>query len=126
FSAGSCACIPGRGTLYGSQRLEKMIRSGSENWSKPFYYLKMDISNFFVSIQKDIVYDLLVPKIESEFNLKLMHQILYHDPTQNHVLSGNTANLKLEPPHKSLFNTLPVMGLAIGNLPSQFLANVKM
>lgn len=35
FVADSCACIPGRGTLYAARRLEAKIRSASQNWSKP-------------------------------------------------------------------------------------------
>lgn len=126
FSAGSCACIPTRGTLYGSKRLEGIIRSGSENWSKPLYYLKMDISNFFVTIQKDILFDILKEKIHCEWSLELTRQILYHDPTKDYILSGCASRLKLVPPHKSLFNTPSFMGLAIGNQSSQFLANVHM
>lgn len=126
FSAGSCACITGRGTLYGSNRLEKIIRSGTENWNKPLYFLKMDISNFFVSIQKDILFDFLEQKIENKWNLDLTAQILNHDPTSNYIISGNPENLALVPPHKSLFNTPSFMGLAIGNLSSQFYANVYM
>ena len=33
FIADSCACIPGRGTLYAAKRLEAKIRSASQNWS---------------------------------------------------------------------------------------------
>jgi site-specific DNA-cytosine methylase len=41
FVAGSSACIPGRGTLYAAQRLEHGIRSITQNWSVPAFYLKM-------------------------------------------------------------------------------------
>lgn len=126
FSEGSCACIAGRGTLYGSKRLEKIILSGTESWSKELYCLSMDISNFFVSIQKDIVFDQLKKKICSSWDLDLAGQILYHDPTQDYIISGGLENLIKVPPHKSLFNTPPFMGLAIGNQSSQFNANVKM
>jgi RNA-directed DNA polymerase len=55
FIADSCACIEGRGTLYAVKRLERKIRSITENWSRPAYYLKCDIANFFVSIDKRIL-----------------------------------------------------------------------
>ena len=57
FVADSCACIPGRGTLYGAKRLERHIRSFTNNWSIPGYYLKMDLANFFVSIDKKILWE---------------------------------------------------------------------
>lgn len=126
LSAGSCACLPGRGTLYGSQRLERFIRSGTEDWTSELYFLQMDISNFFVSIQKDILSDLHASKIDCPFTFALSEQILWHDPTSNYIFSGNPDRIKLVPPHKSLFNVPPFMGLAIGNLPSQFDANIYM
>ena len=52
FVANSCACIPGRGTLYAAQRLEHGVRSVTQNWSQPAHYLKCDLANFFVAIDK--------------------------------------------------------------------------
>ena len=59
FIADSCACIPGRGTLYAAQRLEAKVRSVTENWSRPADYLKLDLANFFVSIDKSVLSALL-------------------------------------------------------------------
>jgi RNA-directed DNA polymerase len=53
FIADSCACIKGRGTLYAAQRLEHKIRSATQNWSVDCHYLKCDLANFFVSIDKN-------------------------------------------------------------------------
>ncbi|HBO82067.1 MAG TPA: reverse transcriptase, partial [Cupriavidus sp.] len=52
FIADSCACIPGRGTLYAAERLEAKVRSITQNWVHPAWYLKCDLANFFVSIDK--------------------------------------------------------------------------
>jgi len=59
FTADTCACIPGRGTLYGAKRLESQVRSITQNWSVPAHYMKLDLSNFFVSIRKAILRDQL-------------------------------------------------------------------
>ncbi|UGA37890.1 hypothetical protein JOS77_28795 [Chromobacterium haemolyticum] len=59
FIADSCACIPGRGTLYAAERLEAKVRSITQNWSRPAYYLKGDLANFFVSIDKQVLHTLL-------------------------------------------------------------------
>lgn len=126
FVAGSSACIKQRGTLYGSRRLEKAVRSGTENWTKPCNYLGMDISNFFVSISKCILEDLLRPLIPCEKTLRLVLRVLHHDVKSDYIISGNPETLKLVPPHKSLFNTIKEFGLAIGWLVSQFYANVYM
>ena len=46
FIADSCACIPGRGTLYAVERLESKVRSITQNWSVRAFYLKVDVANF--------------------------------------------------------------------------------
>jgi RNA-directed DNA polymerase len=124
FIADSCACIPGRGTLYAATRLESKIRSVTQNWTRPAYYLKCDLANFFVSIDKNIVFELLAPKITEPWWLELARTILFHDPRKNYEIRGVPSDLDLVPPHKRLTNQPAHLGLPIGNLPSQFLANV--
>jgi RNA-directed DNA polymerase len=124
FIADSCACIPGRGTLYGATRLEHKIRSVTQNWSKRAYYLKLDMANFFVSIDKNILRELLARKIGEPWVMWLAETILFHDPRENVRIKGTPDLLKLIPPYKSLFNQPPHLGLPIGNLSSQFFANV--
>ena len=63
FIADSCACIPGRGTLYAAQRLESKVRSITQNWSRSAFYLKLDLANFFVSIDKRVLRAKLAAKI---------------------------------------------------------------
>lgn len=124
FIADSCACIPGRGTLYGTKRLEQKIRSVTQNWSHPAYYLKLDLANFFVSINKHILYGLLANKISEPWVLWLTKIILFHDPRENVQVKGTPDLFTLIPSHKSLFNQPSHLGLPIGNLSSQFFANV--
>ena len=124
FIADSCACIPGRGTLYGAQRLESKVRSITQNWSKPAYYLKLDLANFFVSINKNIVRDLLARRITEPWWMCLAETILFHDPRQNFEYRGDVDQLTLVPMHKRLTEQGAHLGLPIGNLSSQFFANV--
>jgi hypothetical protein len=124
FIADSCACIPGRGTLYAASRLEHHIRGATNNWSRPAYYLKADLKNFFVSIDKAVVLDALRRKVTEPWWLRLATTILMHDPRQDVEVRGEPRRLALVPPHKRLFNAPPGHGLPIGNLSSQFFANV--
>jgi hypothetical protein len=126
FMADSCACIPGRGTMYGAKRLEHKIRSITQNWSRKAYYLKLDIANFFVSINKNILHDLLAKKITEPWVMWLAETILFHDPRQDVKIKGSRGLLQLIPKHKSLFSQPTHLGLPIGNLSSQFFANVYM
>ena len=124
FTADSCACIPGRGTLYAARRLEHQVRSVSHNWSSPAFYLKADLANFFVSIDKSVLHAQLARRIAEPWWLRLATTILMHDPRADVELRGDRRRLALVPPHKSLFNAPAGYGLPIGNLSSQFFANV--
>ncbi|TDR82154.1 retron-type reverse transcriptase [Paludibacterium purpuratum] len=124
FIADSCACIPGRGTSYCAERLEGHIRSITSNWSQPAYYLKGDLANFFVSIDKRVVLDRLARKIHEPWWMALAEQTLMHDPRKGVEVRGDPALFDLVPPHKRLTNADADHGLPIGNLSSQFFANV--
>lgn len=124
FITDSCACIKGRGTLYGAQRLEKKVRSITQNWSRPAHYLKCDLANFFVSIDKRILLDLLVAKIPEPFWRDLTELVLMHDPRENFIYLGDPGMMEHVPPHKRLMEQPAHLGLPIGNLSSQFFANV--
>jgi RNA-directed DNA polymerase len=124
FIADSCACIPGRGTLYAAERLEAKVRSITQNWSRPAHYLKCDLANFFVSIDKHIVRDLLASQIHEPFWIALAETILFNDPRQDFDLRGDPAALQRVPLHKRLTSHPTHLGLPIGNLSSQFFANV--
>jgi hypothetical protein len=55
----------------------------------------------------------------------VVHQVLvFHDCTGNYVMKGDAALFDRLPPHKMLFACPPGKGLPIGNLNSQFFANV--
>ena len=124
FIADSCACIPGRGTLYAAERLEAKIRSVSQNWSRPAWYLKLDLANFFVSIDKRILADQLESRITDPWWTSLATTILFHDPRQLFQYQGDPSRLSLVPSHKRLCSQPAHLGLPIGNLSSQFFANV--
>lgn len=124
FIADSCACIKGRGTLYAAQRIEAKIRSITQNWTRPAYYLKCDLANFFVSIDKRILLELLVKKIQEPFWRWLTELVLMHDPRTDFVYQGDWSMMDLVPQHKRLLSQPACFGLPIGNLSSQFFANV--
>ena len=124
FIADSCACIPGRGTLYAAKRLESKVRSATQNWSKPVWYLKLDLANFFVSIDKNILRALIAKRVTEPYWMQLAETILFHDPRLDYELRGKPSMLELVPPHKRLGNHPAHLGLPIGNLSSQFFANI--
>ncbi|WP_045952840.1 RNA-directed DNA polymerase [Achromobacter xylosoxidans] len=124
FIADSCACIPGRGTLYAAQRLGSKVRSVTQNWSRPAMYLKADLANFFVSIDKRYLWLRIGGKIPEHWWRRLAAQILFHDPRVDVELRGSTRTLTRVPKHKRLTEAPDHCGLPIGNLSSQFFANI--
>ena len=126
FIVDSCACIPGRGTLYAAERLGRGVRSITQNWHVPGYYLKCDLANFFVSINKSVLFDQLARQVPPGWWRELVRTVLFHDPRTDVEVRGRPERLALVPTHKSLFNAPMDTGLPIGNLSSQFFANVHL
>lgn len=118
------SCIPKRGTLAAAKRLLHFARSATNNYTKEMYYLKADLSNFFVSIDKAILFKLLKRQVTEEWLLDLLEKIIFNDPTKNAYRKSTPKKFSLIPPHKSLYNADKIHGLPIGNLTSQFFSNV--
>jgi len=123
FIYDSYACIPGKGVLKAVDRLEYMVRSVSQNYNRPTFFMKADVQNFFVSIDKMILEPLLAKRVTEPWWMQLCSKILRHDPTTNAEVRSPAQLMRKVPRHKSLFNANG-KGLPIGNLSSQFFANV--
>jgi len=123
FIFDSYACIPGKGTHRAVDRAEHLCISLTRDYKDKAYYLKLDIANYFVSIRKDILSKLIAKKVPEKDWMALADQILNHDPTDNVYIKSDPKLLELIPPHKSLF-AAKGNGLPIGNLSSQFFANI--
>jgi RNA-directed DNA polymerase len=124
FIYDSYACIPEKGTLRAAKRVQYFMRSATNNHTEDAWYMKADIANFFVSINKDILDGLLAKKITDPWWMQLTRLVLHKDPTENVYIKSPLGVLKKVPPHKSLLNAPKGFGLPIGNLSSQFFANV--
>ena len=125
FIADSCACIPGRGTLYAAERLEAKIRSVTQNWSRPAHYLKCDLANFFVSIDQRILRDLLARRITEPWWLHLAETILLHDPRPGVVFRSGKQQLARVPAHKRLLQHIQqVTAAAHAGEPARIVAKV--
>jgi RNA-directed DNA polymerase len=118
------ACIPGRGALHGANRIARMMRQASKNYTTNAFVLKADIANFFVSIDKTVLEQILLKTITTEWDRWIVEKILWTDIRSNALIKSKRSLLKLVPAHKSLFNAPQREGLPIGNLTSQFFANI--
>ena len=124
FIHDSYACRKGKGVHKGVLCLQHFIREVTANGSRPAYYIQLDIKNYFMSIDKEILFSLLDRKIRDEAALWLTRALIFHDCTDNYVLRGEAGLMESIPPHKTLFHAPKNKGLPIGNLNSQFFANV--
>lgn len=124
FILDSFSCIPKRGTQLGILRAAQFARSVSQGYSKRAYYLKADIQNYFNSIDKNILYEEVKKYVDEEWLLKLIKQVIFHNPLTNYYKKSPQWLYDILPSYKSIFNTDPIKGLPIGNLTSQFFSNV--
>lgn len=158
FIYNSFACRKNKGTHLAVKRLQKGIQSieDSPRWinaqsfasarckafaggkyHKTAHYLQMDISGFFMSIDKTLLFDIIKKRLNKAYTkyghneqwlsevLWLCEKIISADPVKNHIKTGDTSLFGKVPPRKSLFaNNREGKGLPIGNLSSQFFANV--
>jgi len=118
------ACRKNRGVHKGVNRLQRFMRQASGNGSRPIYYLQLDIQNFFMRIDKAILWDMLDAHIEDEDARWLTQLLVFFDCTRDPVIKGSASDLALLPDHKTLMRSDPGKGLPIGNLNSQFFANI--
>lgn len=137
------ACIKGRGTHDGIKRLRSQIQSSSSNYTKKCYVMKMDLTGYFMHINRDLVSKIAIETIDKmkghqsdiigktweeklpiEFVKKLTKQIALLNPTINcHFSSAKEEWIGL-PHSKSLFHVEEGSGLPIGNLTSQLFSNI--
>ncbi len=124
FIRDSYACIPGRGVHDGHRRVTGFARSITRNWTRPAYYLKIDIANFFNSIDRYRLLEILERYSYEPWLRGLIRQVTLHDPNPGADFRSRPALFDTVPPQKSLRRAPEGKGLPIGNLTSQFFANV--
>ena len=124
FIHDSYACRKGKGVHSGVQRLQQFIRQVSANGSRSAWYLQLDIRNYFMTIDRNILFGMLSAGLNDETALWLTRMLVYHDVTEHCHVRGCPELQARIPPHKTLFGAGPDKGLPIGNLNSQFFANV--
>ncbi len=124
FIHDSYACRIGKGTHKAVIRLQTFLRKITKNGHIRAYYLQLDVKDFFTSIDKDILFALIKAKLNNLEVLWLTEKILFWDCTTSYIRRGNQELLSNIPDNKSLFGKENRRGLPIGNLTSQFFANI--
>lgn len=124
----TCSCRIGKGTDYAIKRIVRKLRQESENYSISVWSMKLDLSGFFMSINRQWLCSLILEVVQVHYHGKYKSTLLYLVPII--ITSDFTKNAKrlvpiekwnLIPKHKSLFGS--TTGLPIGNITSQLFAN---
>jgi len=132
FIYDSYSCRAGKGTLFGIRRLEHHIRSCSDNYRKECYVLKLDIEGYFMNIQRQRLFDIIVSRLsrhsDYQFDvrlaIRLLSQVIFNDPVKGCYRKGSLSDWDDLPESKSLFHAPLGCGLPIGNLTSQLFSNI--
>jgi len=130
----------GKGTHRAVARVQSFIHAISQHHTsaRPVYYLQLDIANFFNTLDCPVLFKLIQHRLRKSVKQQkitldeadtlrwLCHRLLKHDTTLTAQYRGNPRLLKTVPKHKMLAHGGANKGLPIGNLTSQFFANVYM
>lgn len=128
----------GKGIHAAVARLQRFMRQFAAQKGSTGYYMQLDIHNFFNSIHKPTLYALLKQRLHKltqkgklsedyAYQLQwLVWCILKHSPTAQAENQSSATDWQRVPAHKLLENAQAGCGLPIGNLTSQFFANVYM
>jgi RNA-directed DNA polymerase len=128
FIHDSYANRKGKGTHAAVSRLRQFVRQVNSSRGRG-WYLQLDIHNFFNSIHRKTLYSMVKPRMvragAPELVLRAVHALLRYPVSRQGVIHRSTVQERQQvPAHKRLENSAPGCGLPIGNLPSQFFANV--
>lgn len=129
FHPDSYSTQPGKGTLYGIQRVEQHVKTCSENYTRDCYIMKLDISGYFMSIKKQRLYHCVCAFLNGRYpekDMPMLHYMLrktiFNRPEKNCIRKMPRNRWRGLPKNKTLFGTDGSTGLPIGNLTSQLLA----
>lgn len=126
------SCRKGKGTSYAIMRCAEKLYKCSENYTKETHIAKFDLKSFFMTIDKNRLYDALTEFINENkiFNKRdydcymwLMREIIFDTPQDHCIIKQDMKHWVKLSREKSLFYVEKIKGLPIGNLTSQIFAN---
>ena len=101
----------------------------SDNYTREAWVAKFDLKSFFMSIDREVLFNLLIAFTKKYYRgddidtlLYLIGIIIHHNPQEDCEKRSPDILWHELPPDKSLFHSIG-KGMPIGNLPSQLFAN---
>lgn len=125
-----CSCRKGKGVDYALKQLKEMVTRVSQNGAKDCYFLKIDLSGFFMSIEREALSKAFRDLINEKYTGKYKETLLWLTPV---IFLKNPASDCIKHLNEKIYRSIPErrvlkpdseLGLAIGNLTSQGGANM--
>lgn len=123
-------CRKGEGVKSAVNMMVDMLYNASNGYTTDCYIFKGDFSNFFMSIDKALLWEMINLYLGEHYHyedkdclLYLLRVTIFHCPQDRCIKHSPDFMWQYLPKRKSLFYTPRTKGEAIGNLPSQLLAN---
>ncbi len=129
---GCCSCRKGKGTKYALELLKKYIIETSHHGTTECYYLKIDLSGYFMSIDRKKVSEKFYRLIELKYQGKHKDLLLYLTPL---IFENNPAvnckykcneEIRNKVPERRKMKKDSEYGMAIGNLTAQAGSNLNL
>jgi len=128
FIYDSCANRIRKGNLFALKRFDQFKRKVSKNNTRECFVLKADVKHYFEEVNHEILLKILGRKIKDEKVLSLIEKILANLPSGQIGGGGERLREKIIPEKISSGvasrTSFCRKGMPLGNLTSQFLANV--
>lgn len=123
------SCRKKKGTDYALRVLKHDLVRLTECGKKDCYYLKFDISGYFMSINRNRLITIMIDLIDREYTGEYKKELLYlapiiygNNPALNRIIRGDKKLFKKVPDRKKM-NPDGNCGIAIGNITAQMGGN---
>lgn len=124
------SCRLGKGTDYALKVLHDDLVRLTNKGKKGCWYLKIDLSGYFMSISRKRIINLMLGVIESEYHGIYKDELIYlapiiygNNPAKDKIIRCNPKAFELVPDRKRM-NPDGDRGLAIGNITAQVGSNL--
>ena len=135
FIFDSFSCRKGKGTLLGIQRFEHHLRSATNNYAREAFVLNLDISGYFMSINRKKLYDIIwdtlnkhrerfPDALDYDFADYVISGLVFRNPIDGSRFVGDSRLIKLVPAKRSLFGREDGVGIPIGDVNNQLNSNI--
>lgn len=128
----TCSCRKEKGTDYALKKLKEFVIGESCRGKADCYYLKLDMSGYFMSIRREHVTQLMTDLIKTNYHGEYKDDLLYlapiiylNNPAKRRIMKTSSEICDLIPKRKRM-DPNGETGLAIGNITAQDGSNLNL